>query len=105
MSLIIKLYYFCLYNRDFIKIIRIDFLFLFQYLSNVSLVNISVSVDLQDITLTTTKTLDSGPSFVSANQGSSFGTLKPNETATFQGTYIIRQVDVDAGAIMVLRQS
>ena len=61
--------------------------------------NISVSDDLQDITLTTTKTLDTGPSFVSSNQGSSFGTLKPNEIATFLGTYVIRQVDVDAGGL------
>ena len=54
---------------------------------------------MQDISLTTTKTLDTGPSFISSNQGSSFGILKPNEIATFQGTYIIRQVDVDAGGL------
>ena len=77
----------------------INYTILVQNLSNVTLDNISVSDDLQDISLTTTKTLDTGPSFVSSNQGSAFGTLKPNETATFQGTYIIRQVDVDAGGL------
>ena len=78
---------------------RIDYTILVQNLSNVTLDNISVSDDLQDINLTVTKTLDTGPSFVSSNQGSAFGTLKPNEIATFQGTYIIRQVDVDAGGL------
>ena len=78
---------------------RINYTILVQNLSNVTLDNISVSDDLQDINLTVTKTLDTGPSFVSSNQGSAFGTLKPNEIATFQGTYIIRQVDVDAGGL------
>jgi uncharacterized repeat protein (TIGR01451 family) len=78
---------------------RIDYTILVQNKSNVTLDNVSVSDDLTDISGTTSMVLDTGPSFSSSNQGSSFGILKPNEIATFVGTYIIRQADVDAGGV------
>ncbi|MDB4716922.1 hypothetical protein OAF03_02020, partial [Flavobacteriaceae bacterium] len=78
---------------------RIDYTILVHNKSNVTLDNISVSDDLTDISETTTMVLDTGPSFSSSNQGSSFGVLKPNEIATFVGTYNIRQSDVDAGGV------
>ncbi len=70
-----------------------------QNKSNVTLDNLQLTDDLQNISLTSSMTLDTGPSFVSSNLGSSFGSLKPNEIASFIGTYLIRQADVDAGGI------
>ena len=78
---------------------RIDYTILVQNKSNVTLDNISVSDDLTNISGTTSMVLDTGPSFSSSNQGSSFGVLKSNEIATFVGTYNIRQSDVDAGGV------
>ena len=78
---------------------RIDYTILVQNKSNVTLDNIALVDDLADISVTSTMVLDTGPSFVNSNQGSSFGILKPNEIATFVGTYIIRQSDVDAGGV------
>ena len=78
---------------------RIDYTILVQNKSNVTLDNVSLVDELSDISVTSTMVLDTGPSFVNSNQGSSFGILKPNEIATFVGTYIIRQSDVDAGGI------
>ena len=76
---------------------RIDYTILVQNKSNVTLDNISVSDDLTDISGTTSMVLDTGPSFSSSNQGSSFGILKPNEIATFVGHYIL-------GRAMLMRE-
>ena len=44
-------------------------------------------------------TLSNGPSFVSASQGSSAGTLKPNEIATYSAAYVIQQAAAQTGGI------
>lgn len=43
--------------------------------------------------------LSSGPSFVSATSASSEGTLIVGETASYAATYVITQLDIDAGGI------
>uniref|UniRef100_UPI0026140F20 T9SS type B sorting domain-containing protein n=3 Tax=uncultured Psychroserpens sp. TaxID=255436 RepID=UPI0026140F20 len=45
-------------------------------------------------------TLDSGPTFVSADLGSAEGDLLVGETATYTATYTITQDDVDAGGLV-----
>ena len=44
-------------------------------------------------------TLSNGPSFVSASQGSSADTLKPNEIATYSAAYVIQQAAAQTGGI------
>jgi uncharacterized repeat protein (TIGR01451 family) len=48
----------------------------------------------------TALTLQSGPTFTTATQGSSAGTLIPNETATYVASYRLVQEDIDAGGIV-----
>ena len=43
--------------------------------------------------------LASGPSFASATLGSPFGTLLPDEVATYNASYVLTQEDIDAGGI------
>ena len=81
------------------KLATLPLILILPVVGDVTLDNISVSDDLTDISGTTSMVLDTGPSFSSSNEGSPFGILKPNEIATFVGTYIIRQADVDAGGI------
>jgi uncharacterized repeat protein (TIGR01451 family) len=60
------------------------------------------SVSVAD-TLTTVAggslSLTSGPTFVSANQGSAAGTLLPAETATYRATFVMTQRAIDGGGI------
>jgi uncharacterized repeat protein (TIGR01451 family) len=44
-------------------------------------------------------TLSNGPNFVSASQGSSAGTLQPNEIATYSAAYVIQQSAAETGGI------
>ena len=43
--------------------------------------------------------LSSGPSFSGSDQGSSQGTLKVSETATYMAMYIVQQSAIDAGGV------
>ena len=43
--------------------------------------------------------LSNGPNFVSASQGSSAGTLQPNEIATYSAAYVIQQSAAETGGI------
>uniref|UniRef100_UPI002632B063 DUF7507 domain-containing protein n=1 Tax=uncultured Psychroserpens sp. TaxID=255436 RepID=UPI002632B063 len=66
---------------------------------NVTLDNVTIVdtfTDANGIVLT----LDSGPIFVSADQGSAEGDLLAGETATYTATYTITQDDVDAGGLI-----
>ncbi|TQM91510.1 DUF7507 domain-containing protein [Roseinatronobacter monicus] len=74
---------------------------------NVTLSNVAVAdtlyrsdADNTDLSDNTELTLTSGPTFDSADQGSSEGTLKPGETATYTATYVLEQDDVDAGGVV-----
>ncbi|WP_047545022.1 T9SS C-terminal target domain-containing protein [Psychroserpens sp. Hel_I_66] len=67
----------------------------------------SGNVTLDGVTITDTLTdadgnvltLTTGPTFDSADAGSSEGTLQVGETATYLATYVITQDDVDAGGV------
>ncbi|MDG5493129.1 gliding motility-associated C-terminal domain-containing protein, partial [Psychroserpens sp. SPM9] len=71
-------------------------------------VNNSGNVTLENVTITDTftdanlipLTLDSGPTYVSSDQGSAEGDLLVGETATYTATYTITQDDVDAGGLI-----
>ena len=55
--------------------------------------------DLRLISDTATRSLATGPNFISANQGSSFGILKPNEIGTYTANYILVQDDINNGGV------
>uniref|UniRef100_UPI002632CB7E DUF7507 domain-containing protein n=1 Tax=uncultured Psychroserpens sp. TaxID=255436 RepID=UPI002632CB7E len=66
---------------------------------NVSLTNVTIVdtfTDANNIPLT----LDSGPTYVSSDLGSTEGNLLVGETATYTATYTITQDDVDAGGLV-----
>nr|WP_321236031.1 gliding motility-associated C-terminal domain-containing protein [uncultured Psychroserpens sp.] len=66
---------------------------------NVTLDNVTIVdtfTDANGIPLT----LDSGPTYVSSDQGSAEGDLLVGETATYTATYTITQDDVDAGGVI-----
>ena len=65
---------------------------------NVTLSGVAVSDDLTRAD-GTVLALTSGPTFTGADQGSSSGTLLPNETATYVASYKLIQADIDAGGI------
>ncbi|WP_211324172.1 DUF7507 domain-containing protein [Echinicola strongylocentroti] len=65
---------------------------------NVTLTGISLVDTFEDLT-GTALSLASGPSFVTADNGSPEGTLVPSETASYTATYTITQADVDAAGL------
>ena len=69
-----------------------------QNTGDITLNNITVSDTLTDLNGNTLN-LDSGPSFSGSDQGSAQGSLKPSETATYIGLYIINQSAVDNGGV------
>ncbi len=66
---------------------------------NVTLTGVGVAEDTLRRADGTILTLSSGPTFFSADAGSSAGTLIPGETATYRATYQLTQADIDAGGI------
>ena len=75
-----------------------------QNTGDITLNNITVSDTLTDLNGNTLN-LDSGPSFSGSDQGSAQGSLKPSETATYIGLYIINQSAVDNGGISNVAQA
>ncbi len=67
---------------------------------NVTLNSVEVTSDTLTRADGTPLTLTTAPVFVSADQGSSEGTLLVGETATYRATYVLTQADVDAGGIV-----
>ena len=66
---------------------------------NVTLNSVAVASDTLLRADNTPLTLTSGPTFLSADDGSLSGTLKVDETATYRVTYVLTQADIDAGGI------
>lgn len=66
---------------------------------NVTLSSVAIVSDTLTRADGTVLTLNSGPSFVSADAGSVAGALRVGETATYRATYVLTQEDVDAGGI------
>lgn len=64
-------------------------------LSNLSLTDTMTRNDTNNTALS----LDSGPTFASADLGSAEGALLPGETATYTATYTLVQADLDAGGV------
>ncbi|MDG2396558.1 MAG: hypothetical protein P8M03_02770, partial [Flavobacteriaceae bacterium] len=78
---------------------RINYTITVQNKGNVTLDNVTMADDLRLISETATRSLATGPNFQSADQSSSFGILKPNETATYVANYILTQDDINNGGI------
>ena len=78
---------------------RINYIITVQNKGNVTLDNLTMLDELSLISNTATRTLSTGPNFTSANQGSSFGTLKPNEIATYNANYLLVQDDINNGGV------
>jgi uncharacterized repeat protein (TIGR01451 family) len=78
---------------------RINYTITVQNKGNVTLDNVTMIDDLRLISDTATRSLATGPNFISANQGSSFGTLKPNEIGTYTANYILVQDDINNGGV------
>ena len=78
---------------------RINYTITVQNKGNVTLDNVTMIDDLRLISDTATRSLATGPNFISANQGSSFGILKPNEIGTYTANYILVQDDINNGGV------
>ncbi len=77
----------------------VTFELLVENTGNVTLSGVVIASDTLTRADGTVLALTSGPSWVSADAGSSVGVLIPNEVATYQATYILTQADIDAGGI------
>ena len=77
----------------------INYIITVQNKGNVTLDNLTMLDELSLISNAATRTLSTGPNFTSANQGSSFGTLKPNEIATYNANYLLVQDDINNGGV------
>ena len=76
----------------------VSYTILIQNTGNLTLNAVSVSDTLTDAS-SNTLTI-SGPTFVSADQGSVQGTLKVSETATYSASYTLQQSAVDSGKVI-----
>ena len=65
---------------------------------NISLSGLTLTDNLSDVN-GVALSLSSGPSFSGSDQGSSQGTLKVSETATYIAFYIVQQSAIDAGGV------
>ena len=74
------------------------FEFAVENTGNVTLTGVGISDTLTRAD-NTPLTLASGPSFTSADMGSSLGVLLPGETAAYTASYVLLQADIDAGGI------
>ena len=83
---------------------RINYIITVQNKGNVTLDNLNMLDEVSLIINTATRTLSTGPNFTSANQGSSFGTLKPNEIATYNTSYLLVQDDINMEVLKIQLQ-
>ena len=76
----------------------VSYTVLIQNTGNLTLNAVSVSDTLTDAS--SNSLTISGPTFVSADQGSIAGTLKVSETATYSASYTLEQSAVDSGKVI-----
>ncbi|SDB47304.1 conserved repeat domain-containing protein/gliding motility-associated C-terminal domain-containing protein [Flavobacteriaceae bacterium MAR_2010_188] len=76
----------------------VNYTILIKNTGNVDLINVNFTDTLEDFN-NNSRSLTSGPTFVSAEFGSTMGNLLVGETATYTATYSIIQADVNAGGI------